>query len=66
MQGLGEVGKWNSWDAKADQNNRYGPAVFGKFALENRRAIKYNAAWLVGNSNAAPNHTFRMQAEYEF
>ena len=66
VQGLGDLGKWNSWDSKANQNHRYGPAVFGKFALENRRAIKYNAAWLVGASSAAPNHTFRMQAEYEF
>lgn len=66
MQGLGEVGKWNHWSKQGDQNHRMGPAVFGKFALGDRQAIKYNAAWLIRASNAAPNHTFRMQLEYEF
>lgn len=66
MQGMGEMGKWDSWYKQADQNHRIGPAVFGKFALGNRQAIKYNAAWLMGLSPAAPNHTFRMQVEYEF
>lgn len=66
VQGLGEMGKWNAWDKRANQNHRIGPAIFGKFALGNRHAIKYNAAWLFGASHAAPNHTFRMQAEYEF
>jgi hypothetical protein len=66
MQGMGEMGKWDSWYKQAEQNHRIGPAVFGKFALGNRQAIKYNAAWLMGLSPAAPNHTFRMQVEYEF
>jgi hypothetical protein len=66
LQGMGEMGKWNAWDKQADQNHRMGPAAFGKIALGNRQAIKYNAAWLLGTSSAAPNHTFRMQAEYEF
>jgi len=66
MQGLGEMGKWNEWDKQANQNHRIGPAIFGKLALGNRQAIQYNAAWLLGSSNAAPNHTFRLQIEYEF
>lgn len=66
VQGLGDVGKWNEWSKNPEQNHRVGPAVFGKFALANRQAIKYNAAWLFGTSKAAPNHTFRMQMEYEF
>ena len=66
LQGLGEVGKWDHWDNQSNQIHRIGPAAFGKLALGNRKAIKYNAAWLFGASNAAPNHTFRMQAEYEF
>jgi hypothetical protein len=28
--------------------------------------IKYNAAVLVGLTDAAPRHTLRLQAEYEF
>lgn len=66
LQGLGEMGKWNDWDKKIDQNHRIGPAAFGKYALGNLQAIRYNAAWLIGVSVAAPNHIFRMQIEYEF
>ncbi len=66
VQGFGELGRWDHWDAASAQNHRAGPAVFGKFALANKRAIKYNAAWLVGLSEVAPNNTLRMQLEYEF
>jgi hypothetical protein len=65
-QGFGEMGEWNHWDSADEQNHRFGPAIFGKLALGNKQAIKYNAAWLFGVSNAAPNNTFRMQLEYEF
>jgi hypothetical protein len=66
MQGFGDMGKWNDWDKQADQSHRIGPAVFGKFALGDRQAIRYNAAWLFGTGNAAPDNSFRMQVEYEF
>lgn len=66
MQGMGGMGKWNNWSPQAKQTHRFGPAVFGKFALGNRRAINYNAAWLLGASNAAPANTVRLQVEYEF
>jgi hypothetical protein len=66
VQGFGDMGKWNDWNKQIDQSHRSGPAVFGKFSLGNRQAIKYNAAWLFGTSNAAPDHTFRMQIEYEY
>ena len=66
MQGFGEMGEWNHWDQKDQQNHRLGPALFGKVALGNHQVIKYNAAWLAGVSQAAPDHTFRLQAEYEF
>ena len=65
-QGFGEVGEWNHWEKAGAQNHRLGPAVFGKVALANKQAIKYNAAYLFGISDAAPNNTFRMQLEYEF
>jgi len=63
LQGYGEKGKWNHWN---QQNNRIGPAAFGKLALGERQTIKYNTALLFGTSKDAPNHTFRMQVEYEF
>lgn len=66
VQGLGEVGRWDNWSRQAEQLHRIGPAAFGKIALGNRQAIKYNIAWLMGVSTAAPNHTLRTQVEYEF
>lgn len=66
MQGFGEMGEWNNWAVGEEQIHKMGPAVFGKLALGNREAIKYNAAWLLGASSAAPDHTFRLQIEYEF
>lgn len=66
MQGLGDMGKWNNWSTQTDQIHRAGPAIFGKFALGNGRAIKYNAAWLFGTGRSAPANTLRTQLEYEF
>lgn len=66
LQGMGELGKWNNWYKQAEQNHRVGPAVFGSFLLGNQQSVKYNAAWLFGTTAASPNHTFRMQADYEF
>jgi len=66
LQGFGEMGKWNAWDARDLQNHRIGPAVFGKITLGGRQALVYNAAWLAGASRAAPDSTLRMQVEYEF
>jgi hypothetical protein len=66
LQGFGDMGEWNDWNMPADQSHRIGPAIFGKLALGHRQAIRYNAAWLIGTGNAAPDNTFRMQVEYEF
>ena len=66
IQGFGEVGEWDNWKQSNLQNHRWGPAVFGKIGLNNLTKIKYNAAILYGVSSAAPDHTYRMQLEYEF
>lgn len=66
LQGFGDVGSWNHWDAVTETSHRLGPAVFGKLDLGNRRAIRYNAAWLAGTSGIAPKNNLRAQVEYEF
>ncbi len=66
LQGFGEMGRWNDWDPHDEQTHRLGPAVFGKIPLGNRQSIVYNAAWLLGAAPGAPDHTLRMQVEYEF
>lgn len=66
VQAFGELGKWNHWESLDLQNYRIGPAAFGKFLLEGKKAIRYDIAWLVGASKAAPDSTLRVQLEYEF
>ncbi len=66
LQGFGEMGKWNRWATEDERSHRVGPAVFGKLPVGGRQAIKYNAGWLLGTSKAAPDHTLRLQVEYEF
>jgi hypothetical protein len=65
-QGFGDMGRWNHLAPTDLQDHRFGPALFGKINLGGRQAIVYNAALLFGASAAAPDRTFRMQAEYEF
>lgn len=66
LQGFGEMGPWDKWEPASEQAHKMGPAIFGKIHVGDRQAISYNAAWLFGASNAAPDNTFRMQVEYEF
>src|SRR5512139_3213055 len=66
LQGFGEMGPWDDWAPSDEQSHKAGPAVFGKLAAGDQQAIKYNAAWLFGMSDGAPDNTFRMQVEYEF
>jgi hypothetical protein len=66
LQGFGEMGPWDDWEPSDEQSHKAGPAVFGKLAAGDQQAIKYNAAWLFGMSDGAPDNTFRMQVEYEF
>jgi hypothetical protein len=66
LQGFGDVARWNHWGPADEQSHRLGPAAFGKIGLGGRQAIRYNAAWLFGASEAAPAHTLRVQVEYEF
>jgi hypothetical protein len=66
LQGFGELGAWDDWEPSNEQSHKAGPAIFGKLAAGNHHAIKYNAAWLIGMSDAAQDNTFRLQVEYEF
>jgi len=66
LQGFGEMGKWDAWAPREERVHQIGPAVFGKLKLGDGHAIKYNAAWLLKASTAAPDHTLRAQVEFEF
>lgn len=66
LQGFGEMGEWDNWKPSQQQEHKMGPAIFGKIAVGAHQVIKYNAAWLIGTTNATPDNTYRMQTEYEF
>jgi hypothetical protein len=66
LQAFGEMGEWNHWAPASQQEHLAGPAVFGKYKLGAREAIKWNAAWLAGLNKGSPDNRFRMQVEYEF
>ena len=66
LQGFGEMGKWNDWESREEQSHKAGPAIFGKTRLTHQTAICYNAAWLFGLSDGAPDNTIRAQVEFEF
>ncbi len=66
IQAFGSMGQWNHWAARTEQEHKWGPAVFGKIRIGTHEAIKWNAAFLHGTSNATPTSTLRFQAEYEF
>lgn len=70
FQGFGDLGRWDDWYPARNQGHRFGPAVFGKLSLDNKQAIKYNAAYLMGKNSidgeGVRGNTFRMQLEYEF
>ncbi len=65
VQGFGEVGAWDRWNTAANQNHRVGPALFGEIPGGGHDPLKFNAAWLFGVSQAAPQHTLRIQLERE-
>lgn len=66
VQAFGEMGKWNNWAPRSEQSHRFGPAIFGKLAVGDHEAIKYNAALLFDTHSATHSNTFRTQVEYEF
>ncbi|MDB5947349.1 MAG: hypothetical protein JWQ33_2375 [Ramlibacter sp.] len=65
-QGFGALGPWRDWSPSSEQEHKAGPAIFGKFKLAGRQAIRYNAAWLIGTNSNTPRNTLRLQTEFEF
>lgn len=70
FQGFGDLGKLDAIAPRAKQGHRFGPAVFGKIALDGKQHLKYNAAYLIGKTriddDSYVGNTFRLQLEYEF
>jgi hypothetical protein len=66
LQGFGELGTWDHWSPHDQQSHRAGPAVFGKLALGDGRALLYQAAILFGSTYGQNGDMFSMRVQYAF
>jgi hypothetical protein len=66
LQGFGELGKWDRWASHDQQSHRFGPALFGTFELGGKQVLRYDAAYIIGTSDAQNSKTFRTRIQYEF
>jgi hypothetical protein len=66
LQGFGDMGQWNHWDPRSAQSHRLGPALFGTYMLDERRAIQYSVAYLFETTNASLQNTVRLQTVFTF
>lgn len=65
-QGFGEIGSWDDWPAATQQSHRAGPALFFTWHVDERRALRTQAAYLVGKTNGKAGRMFTMRAHVEF
>ena len=66
LDGFGELGTWNHWAPKAQQNHRAGPALAGQWPLENRRSLLVQGAWLWGKTYGRQGHLFSLKATLDY
>ena len=62
----GVLGDWGALGSLASQRHQLGPAAAGLVRFAPHRALRYQAAWLLGLTSGAPDSTARLQLEYEF
>ena len=65
-QGFGDVGTWNRWASRGQQQHELGPAIFAKWTLDDGRELMLDAAWLAGIGSGSPRDTLRVRVQHEF
>jgi hypothetical protein len=65
MQGMGEMGQWDDWAKRDEQEHKIGPAVFGRLKTAGGQRLNYNAGLLFGVTDGTPDYTLRFKLEYE-
>ena len=66
LQGFGELGTWDDWDACRRQSHRAGPALFGTWRIAPGHALQYQAAMLFGRVYGQTGTMFSMRVLYAF
>ncbi|WP_345792423.1 hypothetical protein AAG895_12970 [Thauera sp. JM12B12] len=65
VQGMGEMGQWDDWAERDEQEHRIGPALFGRIKHAGGQRLNYTAGLLFGVTDATPDYTLRLKLEYE-
>ena len=65
MQGMGEMGQWDDWAKRDEQEHKIGPAIFGRLKTAGGQRLNYNAGLLFGVTDGTPDYTLRFKLEYE-
>lgn len=65
VQGMGELGEWDDWAKRDDQEHKVGPAIFGRLKTAGGQRLNYNAGLLFGVTDGTPDYTLRLKLEYE-
>jgi len=65
LQGMGEMGQWDDWAKRDDQEHKIGPALFGRLKAAGGQRLNYNAGLLFGVTDGTPDYTLRFKLEYE-
>ncbi len=65
LQGMGELGQWDDWARRDDQEHKIGPALFGRLKTAGGQRLNYNAGLLFGVTDGTPDYTLRFKLEYE-
>ncbi len=65
LQGMGEMGQWDDWAKRDDQEHKIGPTLFGRLKTAGGQRLNYNAGLLFGVTDGTPDYTLRFKLEYE-
>lgn len=66
IEGFGELDRVTHAKSYAEQEHQVGPALYGKWKLQNGTAIKYELGLLFAVSAATADESLRWTVEYEF
>ncbi|HYM34076.1 MAG TPA: FTR1 family protein, partial [Steroidobacteraceae bacterium] len=66
IEAYGELGDIDHLGSLGEKPHSVGPGLVGATRFRSGAKLRYEAAFLLGVSSAAPNSTLRLQLEYEF
>jgi hypothetical protein len=66
IEAYGELGDVDHLGSLGEKPHSVGPGLVGATRFKSGAKLRYEAAFLLGVSSAAPNSTLRLQLEYEF